>query len=311
MLRYLMLLALLACSLAAYPQSAAELAEMAEKKLEKDDYQYALVLIEKAIAKNDSNQWYYLTKADIERKLYGSRQALKTVFKAISINRKNPEPYSRAGTLYASRNMADSAIYMFDLAVKRAPDDTTKNMYLMNRGAAKQMIRDFEGARADYEQIIRFDPDNIPTLNNLSAVYAELDMKPQAIRHLKRISDLSPGFNGPLVNLGFIYSDMDSLDLALQYFDKALAMDPKDPLIYNNMGYVYYKKGSYATALKQINHSISLLPSNSYAYRNLALVYIATGKKTEACDALRYARSYDFKANYGDEVDELIKTHCR
>ncbi|MGV2480420.1 UNVERIFIED_CONTAM: hypothetical protein IGO34_26850, partial [Salmonella enterica subsp. enterica serovar Weltevreden] len=58
-------------------------------------------------------------------------------------------------------------------------------------------------------------------------------------------------------------------------------------------------------------HSISLLPSNSYAYRNLALVYIATGKKTEACDALRYARSYDFKANYGDEVDELIKTHCR
>ncbi len=72
-------------------QTATELSDMAQKKLEMKDYQYALVLIEKAIAKNDTNQWYYLTKAEIEFKLYGSKQALKTVFKAISINRKSPE----------------------------------------------------------------------------------------------------------------------------------------------------------------------------------------------------------------------------
>jgi tetratricopeptide (TPR) repeat protein len=292
-------------------QTATELSDMAQKKLEMKDYQYALVLIEKAIAKNDTNQWYYLTKAEIEFKLYGSKQALKSVFKAISINRKSPEPYSRAGSYYSSRNITDSAIYMYDHAIKYAPDDSSKNNYLLNRGSAKESVRDFEGARADYEKVLQFNPNDIAALNNIAGVYSELGMQRKGITYLKKIISLDPTFIGPYVNLGFIYSEMDSLDLALNYFNKALAIDAKEALVYNNRGYVYYKKGNYASALKDINYSIELYKSNSYAYRNLALVYIATKKKTETCDALRYAESYGFKDNYGDEVDELIKKHCK
>lgn len=292
-------------------QEATEYANIAIKKIEKEDYQYALAMIDKAIAINDTNQWFYLIKADIELKLYGSRQALKTTFKAISINRKHAEPYSRAGRLYVSQNLTDSAIYMFNLAVKYASNDTLRNMYIMNRGTAKQSTRDFEGAKADFEKALQFNPDDIAVLNNLAGVYAMLNRKLQAISYLKKVVSLDPTFTQPLVNLGFIYSEMDSLDLALQYFDKILSIKPKDALLYNNIGYVYYKKGDYSTALKNINYSISLYPANSYAYRNLALVYIATGKKTETCDALRFAVSYDFRTNYGNEVDELVKKHCK
>lgn len=309
--RYLLSVFIFLLSFLSEGQTAAEYAGMALQKIQKEDYQYALVMIDKAIAINDTNVGYYLTKAQIELKLYGSLQALKTTFKAISINRKDPEPYSRAGTLYVSRNITDSAIYMFNLAIKYATNDTLRNMYLMNRGTAKMNTRDFEGARADFEKVLRFDPDDIATLNNIAGVYSGLNMKPEAIVSLKRVSVLDPTFNGPNVNLGFIYSEMDSLDLALKYFDKALRVEPKNAFIYNNMGYVYYKKGDYATALKNIDYSIKIYPSNSYAYRNMALVYIATGKKGEACDALRYAESYGFQDNYGDEVNKLIKKHCK
>lgn len=306
----LLLLLFVGCT-ASKAQNAAEYANIALEKFQKEDYQYALVMIDKAIAINDTNTGYYLGKAEIEFKLYGSRQALKTVFKAISINRKDAEPYSRAGRLYISRNLTDSAIYMFNLAVKYASNDTVRNMYIMNRGTAKQSTRDFEGAKTDFEKVLQFDPNDIPALNNLAGVYAMLNMKPQAVSYLKKVVALDPSFTQPFVNLGFIYSEMDSLDLALQYFDKVISMKPKDAYVYNNLGYVYYKKGDYPTALKNINYSISLYPSNSYAYRNLALVYIATKKKAETCDALRYAESYDFKSNYGDEVDMLIKKHCK
>lgn len=292
-------------------QNDVELADMAQAKMARKEYSYALVLIEKAIALNDSNEWYYLTKADIETKLYGPKEALKSAQKAIRLNRKNAEAYSRAGTLYSSFNASDSAIFMYNLAIKYAEDDTMRNAYLVNRAAAKGMSRDFEGALADYETSLKFDPNNIATLNNIAAVYSRLGNPAPGISYLKKIVTLDPTFIGAYVNLGFIYSSMDSLALALNYFDKALNIDPDDGISYNNRGYVYYKQANYKAALQDINHSISLYPSNSYAYRNLALVYLATSKTTEACEALHYAESYGFTHNYGDEVDTLIKKHCK
>lgn len=292
-------------------QKDVELADMAQAKMARKEYSYALVLIEKAIALNDSNEWYYLTKADIETKLYGPKEALKSAQKAIRLNRKNAEAYSRAGTLYSSFNASDSAIFMYNLAIKYAEDDTTRNAYLVNRAAAKAMSRDFEGALADYKKTLEFDPDNIATLNNVAAVYSRLEQPYQGISYLKRIIMLDPSFVGTYVNLGFIYSSMDSLTLALNYFNKALGIEPDNGVTYNNRGYVFYKQGNYKAALTDINHAISLYPENSYAYRNLALVYLATSKTTEACEALHYAESYGFRHNYGDEVDTLIKKHCK
>lgn len=294
-----------------YAQSDAEIVEMANDRIDRKEYASALMLIDKVIARNDSNEWLYLKKAEVESPLYGPHIAVRSVWKAIAINRRNAESYNRAGSYYTSFNSPDSALMMYNLAIRYATDDTTRNMYLVNRGTARQFARDFEGARVDLEKALLFTPNNIALLNNLAAVYSELGRHQEGITYLKRIITLEPDFIGPYVNLGFIYTAVDSLDLALGYFNKALQLKPDDALSYNNRGYVYYKKADYPAALKDINHSITLYPSNSYAFRNLALVYLATGKKSEACDALQYATKYGFKDNYGDEVDELTKKHCK
>ncbi|MES2131897.1 MAG: tetratricopeptide repeat protein [Bacteroidota bacterium] len=294
-----------------FSQTAREFAEMAAKKAEAKDYKYALIMIDKAIAKNDTNQWYRLAKADIEFKLYGPREAIKTSLAAIAVNRKNSECYNRAGMYYNSAGINDSAVYFYNLAIKFAANDTTKHMYILNRGTAKNDVRDFDGAKADYEIALQFNPNDIATLNNIAAIYSELGMQQKGIAALKKIISIDKTFIGPYVNLGFIYSELDSLDLSISYFDKALLINAQDPLTYSNRGHVYYKKGNYNAALKDINYSISLYPTNSYAYRNLALVYIATKKRSEACDALKYAVDYGFEKMYGDEVNELIKKHCK
>ena len=88
-------------------------------------------------------------------------------------------------------------------------------------------------------------------------------------------------------------------------------MNPKEPLLLNNRGFLYYKKKEYNRALKDINESISLYENNSYAYRNRALVYLALDLKKEACRDLEIATFYDFKVNYGPEVESLMKEHCQ
>jgi tetratricopeptide (TPR) repeat protein len=292
-------------------QTDKEYSDMAEAKVNQSDYKYALVLINKAIALNDTNEWYPLQKADIEFKLYGPRDAISVVLNEIPKHRKNAEYYNRVGSYYESGGMIDSAVYMYNMAIKYAVGDTLKYMYLQNRGAAKIGNRNFVGAKEDLEKVLAFNPNEIATLNNIANVYDELGEKNKAISTLKKIIQINPDFVGTYVNLGFCYTEMDSIDLGIKYFNHALTIEPKDGVIYNNRGYAYYKQKNYSAALKDINHSIELYPTNSYAYRNLALVYIATNKMSEACETLNYAIRYGFEQQYGDEVNTLLKKHCK
>lgn len=215
-------------------QNAKEYSEMAENKTTNNDYKYALVLINKAISLNDTNQWYPIQKADIEFKLYGYRDAISTILKAIPLNRKKAEFYNRAGTYYESGGIIDSAVYMFNLAIKYALNDTMKNAYLQNRGAAKIANRNFEGAKIDFEKVLEFNPNDIVVLNNVATVYDELGQKNKAISTLKKIIRIDPTFIGTYINLGFSYTEIDSMDLAIQYFNHALTLDPKEAVVYNN-----------------------------------------------------------------------------
>lgn len=305
------LLFLLTISTCVFAQTAEEFEKMAEAKIQSNEYQYAMVLIDKAIALDKKNQWYYLQKADIQFKLSGPGDALKIVKSAMLLDKKNSEPYNRAGSYYDSWGMADSAISMYNQAIKLAKNDTIKHSYILNRGTAKVSTRDFESAVKDYEMVLAFSPKDIGALNNIASCYGELGRNDKSIESLKKIIQIDPGFLGSYINLGFTYSDLDSLDLSLNYFNQAIQLDPKEPVAYNNRGNVYYKKGDYPNALKDINLSISMYPTNAYAYRNLALVYIAMNKMREACSALVYANDLGFEQRYGPEVGDLINKHCK
>lgn len=310
-MKYSLVLLFSACFLTAFSQSTDEIVKLAQEKLAQKDYQYSMVLIEKAINENDSDQWLYLIKAEIEANMYGPSEALKTIRKVIKKNPAFAEAYNRAGTFYSSAGFADSSIAMYSMAIKLTPNnDSLKYIYITNRGAAKASFRDYEGALKDYEKVLSFNPKDVGALNNISDAYSELGYTEKAIACLKKVLTIDSNDIGAYVNLGFIYSKLDSIDLSLQFFDKALKLAPDEPLVYNNRGFAYYKKGDYDKALDDINYSIKLYPTNPYAYKNLALVYIATNDLKEACTALGYAEYYGYTERYGDEVSKLIKQTC-
>jgi len=292
-------------------QTADEFETLALKKMEQKDYKYALELIDRAIAIDSKNEWYYISKADIQFQLSGPLESIRTLQYGLTQNEKKSQLYNRLGTYYDSGGMGDSSIIMYNKAIEFAESDTMRNYIICNRGAAKTGIRDFEGAIKDFETALLFDPNNIGALNNVATCYAELSMTEKSISCLKKIISLDATFTGTYCNLGFIYSELDSFDLAISYFNKALELDPNDAIGYNNRGYVYYKKGDFASALHDINLSIKLYPTNSYAYRNLALIYIALHKTKEACTSLGYAMNYGFEKRYGPEVSQLFLNYCK
>ncbi|MCR9252843.1 MAG: tetratricopeptide repeat protein [bacterium] len=294
-----------------FAQSYEDYERKSDEKYKEGDYQYAMVLINKAIQLNDTSVRLLLKKSDLEFELSGPREAFAIAKSASDLDKSNPMPYNQMATFYNSGGLIDSAIAMYNKAIELANSDLEKYMYISNRGTAKLGMRDFEGAAEDFEIVLEYDSMNFAALNNIFSVYQELGMFDKAINSLEKVLAIDSTLTGPYVNLGFLYSSMDSVELAISYFDKALEIQPNEPLVFSNRGYAYYQLGEYQKAFSDVNRSLELYPSNSYAYRNLALIYLATDSNEEACRALKYAYAYGFTQRYGSEVEDLLRKHCK
>lgn len=292
-------------------QDATHFASLASQKYQEKDFNYALNLIEKAIETDSADIWTRILAADILMKLNRIREAEQQLIFATQIDPEVSEPYNRLGNLYSSINDMGTSIKMFDRAIQYAESDTIKFSYHINRASVKGMLRDFDGAVKDFEEAYAINDTDIALLNNLGALYGEMGEIDKGIALSKKSIQLYPDFLGPYINLGLVYSEIDSLDQSEYYFNLAIDIDPEEPLLYNNRGYLFYKRKDYQRALVDINKSLDMYPNNSYAYRNRALVYLALKLEKEACKDLEAAIHYEFKARYGNEVDELYKANCQ
>lgn len=256
MIRILFVALLFLCFSYVFCQDAESYEEKADMKYEERDYQYAMVLIDKAIALNDTSYWLLLKKSNIELHISGPRKAMTVVEKAIALKPEASESYNYLGLYFESLGIIDTSIMMFDKAIGYAENDTIRFSFILNRGGAKSSIRDFLGAKADLESVLEFNPNDDAALNNIGPVYRQLGMTERAIECLKKLISIDNSLIGPYINLGFIYSKMDSIDYAIEYYNKALAIDPNEALVYSNRGYAYYQNKEYSKALDDINKSI-------------------------------------------------------
>lgn len=312
-MKYFILLLLFSIAKSSFGQNQAEqLYQNALIKAEQKDFQYAAVLLDKALSIDSTNIDYLLKRADIQFNMKGkeSRYSIDYILKAIAIDSTKSEPYNRAGNILTSFGEYNIALSYYEKAIRHGTSDTSKHSYILNRGATHSMFMQWEKAIEDFEIVLKFNPNNIGALNNIANAYKKINKSQKAIECLNKVISLDKYFLGPYINLGLLYTELDSLEQAMYHFNQAMSITKDEPLLYNNRGFTYYKMGEYNKALKDINQSIRMYPTNSYAYKNLALVYLALGSKEEACTALGYAQRYNYAKYYGNEVEILSKKHC-
>lgn len=219
--------------------------------------------------------------------------------------------YDMRGTIFEATRQFEEAIKDYTTAISKTSDPLMKAHILANRGGTKTRIRDFSGAYEDLVAAVKLDSTNVAALNNLAAVCDEVNKPDETLIYLNQIIKIDSTFTPAYVNIGFKYQNMNEHSKAIQYFDKAILLDPEEALGYSNRSYSKLKTNDIKGAMVDINHSITLLPSNSYAYKIRALIYIESKNKEDACNDLDRAIEYGYTAQYGNEVTELIKKHCK
>ncbi|MFT3948077.1 MAG: tetratricopeptide repeat protein [Agriterribacter sp.] len=274
-------------------------------------YDSALYEINHVLAKDSTNPDYFDLSANLHFMLGNLKMAIWDCSKAIQLAPHDHLYYGHRAFYFYSLKMPDNAIRDNDSALKYSgKNDTLICNNLLDRGNAKKMKRDFQGAYEDYLDIYKRDSLNYSSLISLGAVLDDLGKNKEAIQYLKKAISLRPDLKEGWGNLGFRYLDEENYEKALELFNKVLELEPEDPLGFNNRGFAKYKLKNYEGALIDINKSIKIYPTNSFAYKNRALVYLSLKEYKRACDDLAKAKELGFTQQYGEEVEELIKKNC-
>ena len=156
--------------------------------------------------------------------------------------------------------------------------DTAKANALIKSGNQKMRDGDFDGAIADFNEVIKIDkifPENVQ-----SATY---------------------------LNRGLAFQKKGDLDAALADFNKAIKLSSNNVYAYQNRAGLHEKRKEIDEALADYNKAIKLNSKFPFAYRGRGLILLKQGKDSEAdADFAKYLQLYpDGKDSLEKEIEEV------
>jgi tetratricopeptide (TPR) repeat protein len=291
-------------------QNAETYYKQAQDFFEEKDYATALNTIENAIKLDATDVSFYHLKAESYEALGKVQESYNVYSEAILKFPKASLLYNKRGMLLYYGRQYDYAIEEITKAITIEANDTLKNEYLINRGAAKAQKRDYKGSYEDLIKAYKFNPKHIGALTNLGSVCDEVGRGDETLKYLLEAVAVDSTYFPAYGNIGFKYQEMGNHKKAIEYYNKVLELDPKEPLGYSNRSFNRLKLGDIKGAIADIEKSIILYPENSYAYRIRALIYIEMKNMNKACEDIQMALDKEFTLSYGNEMLDLKKKHC-
>src|SRR5262249_32852177 len=133
-----------------------------------------------------------------------------------------------------------------------------------------------------YEHILRLDPKDPYTHNNLGLALKAKGRLDEATDHYQDALRLDPKYAKAHNNLGHALHHKGRLDEASDHYQHALRLDPKYANAHNNLGSVLSAKGRLDEAIDHLQHALRLDPKYANAHNNLSQALLQSGRFQEA-----------------------------
>jgi len=277
-------------------------------------------------------------KALMNDMLGATDEAIDEYQKAAEYDEKSSAIHLRLGADYARMGQFPEAIRELKMVSEFEPENLQAR-YLLALIYSTQ--RDFEGAAAEYESILKFltasdpkntevrtylaqlyysqgkydkaieqfeavleaEPDNVDNIYILGSLYIDAEQRPHAIELFKRGLDLDPNHDGILNSLAYVYAeDGKNLDEALRLIERALELEPDNGAYLDTQGWIYYQKGMYIEAIDTLKKADMFL-QDPVIYEHLGDVYHKLGQVEET--KYYWGQSLKLKPNQ-DNVREKL-----
>ncbi|MFN3315222.1 MAG: tetratricopeptide repeat protein [Raineya sp.] len=212
---------LLGFSLFACGASSQELTEKARKAMQEQRFEEAILLLNKAIEKNEKNADAFNARGVALFELGKYNDAMLDYQQAIQLNPQNYKPYFNRAELYRSLKQREDALKDYEQAIKLAPD--VADLYL-NRGVLFYEKEKIEEAIADFKKAVQLAPNNKNAFLNLGNILFEKgsdEALREALDAYNKVIELDSKADKTYFNMAQIFLRFNTPDIACQHLQKA------------------------------------------------------------------------------------------
>ena len=180
------------------------------------------------------------------------------------------------------------------------PADTT---ILSQRAAAAFAKKDWQAARAAYQEMLSLDQENALAWANLGAVQQQSGLSKEALECFGKSVLYNPGLVQSWNALGLLYFAKGDTYQAMSMFSRAIHEDPEDARAHNYLAITIRSLGWNTAAESELQRAIELNPKFGIAHFNLALLYMDQKPPSVELAKLHYQKAQAL----GVEKDEVLE----
>ncbi|MBM3236856.1 tetratricopeptide repeat protein [Candidatus Poribacteria bacterium] len=167
--------------------------------------------------------------------------------------------------------------------------------YHNKQGLIHKREKHWDEAIAEFEQTLKFSPDNTFALSNLAHIYF-IQNDPQQAQHFVEMARKSNPNDWFACGLqGDILGRLGDLAGATSAYEEQLALKPDAIYAYVNLGIVYRQQGKLNAALSILKQGLEIAPQMPKLYHVLGDVYAALKQNEQAL--AQYQRAIELNAN--------------
>jgi tetratricopeptide (TPR) repeat protein len=158
---------------------------------------------------------------------------------------------------------------------------------LLNEGNVLFEQKDYQGALAKFEEILREAPELYQVRQNIGNCYMEMGDFDKALAEYQIVLEEEPTHTGALVRAGDLMVRKGDLDQAVVYFERAIEGAPEDEVLPFNVAEIYFGQGDVAKAIEYYERSSAVRPEWPEPYLKIGYAYLNLAQMDKAAESFR------------------------
>jgi cellulose synthase operon protein C len=256
------------------PSSADGLSGVMNTYFAQKQFDKAIAAANAQIAKSPNNSNFYdllgTALFNGKKDLPGAEAALR---KAIELDKSNVDALEKLGKVQVQEGSADQALALYLQSIKGNPREVT--FYILS-GELYEAKKDWNQAKAMYQQALSISPDHPLASNNLAYVILEQGGNVDVAMGMAQTARRGmPDSSAAADTLGWAYYQKGIYQSAIKQFQEALRLgekrgEPDDADLHYHLGLAYQKTNQTALARQQLEKAVKLRPDYADARKALS-----------------------------------------
>ncbi|WP_415286915.1 tetratricopeptide repeat protein [Candidatus Pelagibacter sp. Uisw_104] len=188
------------------------------------------------------------------------------------------ELFSLAVKNYKENNI-EAAQELYNQILKIDPNNISS---INNLGSISRVLGEDEKAKSYYEKVIEINPNYPITHYNMGNIFKKKGEIQKAISCYEKAITIDPNYISPHINLGIIFQELAEDDKAKDCYEKVIIIEPNYTIAHNNLGNIFKKLGEHKKAISCFEKAIEINPDFTEANYNLGVIFHELGKYEKA-----------------------------